>query len=859
MKRKQLPLYSLLFVFIVLAIGYFSLMPRWSEDIEVPLEEFSTERAFNQIQNLTKKPEANKIKLQTELEKLGLEVSLQKGNILTEAGTLTYSQNILARIKGTNSKNSILLLSHYDNAPSTVFGAANSGAGVATILESVRAFLYSKKTHTNDIIILFTDSKETGLNGAALFVTQHNWAKEIGIAIDIDAQGTAGPTYMNIETNQGNAGLVSAFDDADVNYPVGNSLIKSLLKKTIQATDLSLLKEKGNIQGYSLTLIDKPYNKQTPQDNLDNLDKNMLAHQASYVLPMLNYFSDVDLSNTNSISDEVFFSIPFGFIHYSYGWINGMLYLAIGLFLILLLVGVAKRILNIPMILRGILPLFGSFTTAVVLAYFGWKALLLSYPQYNDFANGFTYNGPDYIAAFGFLTLAICFVFYGLFPVKKSVANNYISPLVLGLIANFVITYYNKGGAFLIIPIYCGLVIFAAVIITQRSNRWLNLIMSIPALLIITPFIYLIPVVLGLKFLFASAIVIVILTGLIVPIFENWNKKGLWAFGFFMISIGFFIKANYNADYQNGQAKPNSLVYVYDADAQEANWLTYDKNLDDWTKTYLGEQPAAISINNDIQLPNQYNSRFTYAKKAEIKAVNPPTIAFLRDSLTENKRFLKIRITPNRTVNRYDILADESMEFIDFKVNGVTSFEKKMNQTNRKTKSILSYYVLNNYPLEMEFSIKRATVFDMQVLESSFDLLSNPLFNINARTTAMMPMPYVLTDAVCVKQIIKPSLIVPELALPMTEVPAVTPAQVKRVTPPTVVAPKAAVTAPVTVAKPAVIGVKKTVQPVGALPKAVIASPVPAVKPAIIKPKKVIKPVVAIPKPVVAPVVLDSL
>jgi hypothetical protein len=32
--------------------------------------------------------------------------------------------------------------------------------------------------------------------------------------------------------------------------------------------------------------------------------------------------------------------------------------------------------------------------------------------------------------------------------------------------------------------------------------------------------------------------------------------------------------------------------------------------------------------------------------------------------------------------------------------------------------------------LEMQFSINASTVFEMELLESSFDLMSNPLFNI---------------------------------------------------------------------------------------------------------------------------------
>jgi hypothetical protein len=52
----------------------------------------------------------------------------------------------------------------------------------------------------------------------------------------------------------------------------------------------------------------------------------------------------------------------------------------------------------------------------------------------------------------------------------------------------------------------------------------------------------------------------------------------------------------------------------------------------------------------------------------------------------------------------------------------------------------------------MQFSINASTVFEMELLESSFDLMSNPLFNITKRAPWMMPTPFVLNDAVVIKQ-----------------------------------------------------------------------------------------------------------
>jgi hypothetical protein len=60
-------------------------------------------------------------------------------------------------------------------------------------------------------------------------------------------------------------------------------------------------------------------------------------------------------------------------------------------------------------------------------------------------------------------------------------------------------------------------------------------------------------------------------------------------------------------------------------------------------------------------------------------------------------------------------------------------------------------------PLEIEFSVAASSVLDLVVMESSFDLLSNPLFSMAKRANWMMPTPFVLNDAVVIKQKIKSS------------------------------------------------------------------------------------------------------
>lgn len=766
MKKDYSSLFAVLFFLLTIGFIYFTMMPQMTSENEGPLAEFSTARAFKQVENIARQPHYVGSKnhdqvanyLQGELQKLGLETSIQEGYTLTDWGNLVKSKNIIARIKGTSNSKALLLLSHYDSAPHSYSrGASDAGSGVATILESVRAFIYDKQKHKNDIIILFSDAEELGLNGAALFVTQHQWAKDIGLALNFEARGSSGPSYMLMETTKGNAALVKEFAAAKVTFPVSNSLMYSIYKMLPNDTDLTVFREKGAIQGYNFAFIDSHYNYHTAQDDPAHLAKNTLEHQGNYLMPLLKYFSNTDLNTTEATEDYVYFNAPFTFIIYPFSWVVPMVIAAGLLFILLLFVGLGKRILLLSEILKGFVPLLASLLTTGAISFLGWKLVLLIYPQYNDLLNGFTYNGHAYIAAFILLALAISFGFYQLFSVKKLAMNHYIAPLFLWIVINAMIAISLPGAGFLIIPVYCGLLALGVFVITQKSNKFLNLLLSIPAFIIIAPFIQMFPIGLGLKILYGSAILTVLTFALLLPTFGSFAKKGKWGFVFLLASIGFFAQAHYESGYEKGKAKSNSLLYIYDAESKLAYWVTYDTNLDTWTKAYLGENPKAPQALNATPLFSKYNSKFTYATPTTPRAVALPTIQFLRDSIAGNQRYLKIKISPNRKVNRYDIFANAKMAISNFTANGAQNLEQKGTSLPRRGSKIVSYYVVDNAPLVLDFSINRSDVFDMQLLESSFDLMQNPLFLMQKRADWMMPTPFILNDAVVIKQRIKPT------------------------------------------------------------------------------------------------------
>jgi hypothetical protein len=167
--------------------------------------------------------------------------------------------------------------------------------------------------------------------------------------------------------------------------------------------------------------------------------------------------------------------------------------------------------------------------------------------------------------------------------------NHYVAPLFIWLILNLLLAVYLKGAG--IIPVYCGLFLFGYYIVTQKVNTALNLIFS---LLLLVPFIQMFPIGLGLK-CFSECTSHCFDFWTTIPRIWLFHKKNGCGPCFFYSQLA-FVKAHYESGYEEGKAKSNSLLYIYNADTDKASWATYDVNLDPWTKEYLGENRNLLQL-----------------------------------------------------------------------------------------------------------------------------------------------------------------------------------------------------------------------------------------------------------------------
>ena len=272
--------------------------------------------------------------------------------------------------------------------------------------------------------------------------------------------------------------------------------------------------------------------------------------------------------------------------------------------------------------------------------------------------HGFTYNGHIYIAAFVLLATGISFWVYNKFK-KLRPANQLVAPIILWLMICAVVGTFLKGASFFIIPVFALLATFMITINQRRPNAYLLVFLCIPALWIYGPFIKMFPVGLGLKMMVASTVLVSLTFMLLLPVFSFYRKKYRLAHICFFLFGVLMVYAHFNAGFDKENAKPSSLLYVLDADKNQASWATYDHVPIDWNEQFLGQEKRIPEKGEYKTLPSKYRSTFTYVAEAPLKQVKQSRIETTRDTVVGKERLLDICITPQRNLNRLDIFSNK--------------------------------------------------------------------------------------------------------------------------------------------------------------------------------------------------------
>lgn len=756
---------SLLSIIVIIATIYWSfsdMIPSKNSDNS----EFSLENALQHLKKISQKThyvgsEEHKVVqnyIVDELKKLGLEPAIQTQTAVNRKWfAATTTENIIARIKGSDNGKALLLLTHYDSSPHSSLGASDAGSGVVTILEGLRVFLSKNKNPKNDIIILISDAEELGLLGAKAFVEAHSLAKDVGLILNFEARGSGGPSYMLMETNGKNGKLLSEFMKAKPNYPAASSLMYSIYKKLPNDTDLTVFREEADINGFNFAFIGDHFDYHTAQDSYERLDRETLLHQADYLTTTLNYFSNSNLDNFTSEDDFIYVNFPVvKLLTYPFSWSLPLLIIAVIIFLIILFFGISLNKITTKGLFKSFIPFLISLVLCGGISYGLWELLLIIHPQYQDILHGFTYNGYEYIIGFVLLNLWILFQVYKYFYKKEKSADLLIAPIFIWLGINILIHLYLPGAGFFIIPVLIALLVLAILVFMDLETKtapFLFVILSIPVIYIFAPMIKMFPVGLGLKSLFISAIFIVLVFSLITPIFKQAKSRKILTNIIGLATLAFFFIATKNSGFSIDNKKPNSIVYIQNSDAETAYFGTYNNTLDAFTKQVFNETITTGSISS-AETKSKYNTRFKYYKETAFKNISTSEILIEMDTIIDSKRFIEIEVTPTRKINKFEFITKNELKLHQFKVNDVLVNDGKNH--NVKSGTFLVYHLGNeDESIILSFSVGLDQKLDLILNEISYDLLTNENFSFQQRTEEMMPMPFVTNDAIIITKELK--------------------------------------------------------------------------------------------------------
>ena len=759
--KKYTSLISVIILILTFYWSYSDLIPsKVSNEINSNTE-FSIKNAQTHLKIISKEPHYTGSKghlivqnyIVNELNKMGLSPKVENQVAINKWRSSTNTANITASIKGYETGKSLVLLSHYDSRHHSSLGASDAGSGVVTILEGIRAFLAKNKKPKNDIHIVFTDAEEIGLIGAQAFIDSSPLAKNIGLVINYEARGSGGPSYMLMETNGKNSQLLTEFIKAKPNYPVANSLMYSIYKMLPNDTDLTIFREYGDINGLNFAFIGDHFDYHTEQDSFERLDIETLIHQADYFTTTLNYFAYSDLSNLNSEVDQVYTNFPFvTLLHFPFSWILPLLIFSVIIFTFLLFIGIKSARMSIKSITSGFIPFLSSLATCLVVSILLWKLIVFLYPSYNDILHGFTYNGYQYIIAFSFLNFWIVFRIYQSFFLKHKAINLLIAPLFFWIILNFLIFIYLKGAGYFIVPVYFALLTLGFLMFL-KNNKSLKVILatllSVPLVYIFAPQLRMFPVGLGLSNLFITGVFIVLMFGLLVPVFKSISSNKYYIKAIGSCSFLFFLMASFNSDYNVNNRKPNSIVFINDVDKNESYWATYDNVLDDFTQQFFEDYIVQDNL-NDKAFFSKYNTSYKHYNKTANRSIKPSNIVKVRDSVIDDLRYITLIIKPQRLINKFSLYSDEPISFENIGIQNV--FVNKGDELKSIRNLFTYYYTPYDDSLKIDLVINKEIKPSLQISETSFDLLSNTLFDIKPRSEHMMAMPFVTNDAVISKQ-----------------------------------------------------------------------------------------------------------
>ena len=694
---------------------------------------FSAERAMRHVEEIAVRPHAmgsadhDRVRdyLVTQLALMGLRPQIQA---TTAVGTRYQSagrvQNVLAWMPGADTTGkAVLVVTHYDGVGAGP-AAGDDAAGTAALLETVRALRARKTPLTHDVFFLITDGEEAGLLGAAAFVREHKWAKDVAAILNFEARGTSGRSFM-FETGPGDRAIVRTLRAAgDV---TAGSVFTTVYRLLANDTDLSELTVLG-VPALNFAFTSGVERYHTSHDDVAHLNPGSVQHHGAQMLALVKNLANGQLPLPRT-GDATFFDLPF------VGLISYPLALAVPLAIVALVlaVGAAVRagwrsalgvIVVIVAVVGAAYPVAWYLSGAIVQLHQRLSAG--SAPQWRAIT-GLT------IALFAIAFSLLC---YGV--AKRWVTDRVLQTgaLVVWALMAAVLSLRAPGASYLFV--WPAVAFAAAMFVPERRRPIALWVAAALTLLLLGGFAYGVSVVsLGVEgggaiaLAVLSSLVVFLLMPLVVDVVGGARFAGAgWAAvaGLVSMVIG-FITVRSNDAHPIGTA----LVYAQAADSGDAWFGSFARFRDDWTRSAIGTPAAAPPWTNRLA-----GSAFVGRSVPRVP-IAMPNATYIRDTIIDGARRVVFRVfgpPGNESVRLRALNTPVSRTAIDARVADTTRYRQ------RRRDWLMEFWAVPDSGAVFALSIPPGTPLDLELVSRVSGLPAIPGVNIPTRPSNIVPVQY---------------------------------------------------------------------------------------------------------------------
>ncbi|OFV79476.1 MAG: hypothetical protein A2Y78_05020 [Acidobacteria bacterium RBG_13_68_16] len=748
----MVPILTFLLMAVLAWIAVLAIQPPSAAPADAPADRFSAGRALPALREIaraahpTGSAENTRVRetIVARLQGLGLapEVQTATASFAQPSWGPSYDaatvRNVVARIRGTGGTRAVMLVAHYDSVPSGS-GAGDDGSGVATLLETARALTAGSRMR-NDVIVLVTDAEEIGLLGAKAFVDEHPWAGDVGVVVNFEARGTAGPSLM-YRTTPHNGWLIRQLARSGA-HPNASSLFSEASRRLPTGDSDHSVFKKAEISAFDFAFIDNGARYHSRLDDVEHLDPRSLQQHGNSALALARHFGNLDLTRTTA-PDAIYFSLFGVVVAYPESWAVPLMVVAVLLTVFVVVLGFRAGRLTAGGLAVGAVGYLLTSAVSAGACELIWRALPLTGAVPLG-SYGMAYNLHPYGVAFVALTIAGFVALYALVRNRIRRENLVAGALICWLGFTAATTMWFVGGSYLFLwPLVVALLTLGFEFARPEHSPGSQLVTWIPAtvvvLLLAAVAPYLLLMLVADTMLLVTVPVVVVL-GLLLPQIHIVQDRGRWLLPLaaMVVALAAFVVAAAHGSYDADHPRGDSLFYALNADTGKAAWASRDRAPDEWTSQLVaGTSPGSLADYGP------FRARYLHREAPPIAAV-PPSATVLEDTIEGGVRTLRLLIQPHPGT-RVVWISVPGAEVLRGSVNGKPLPEP--NTPEKRKNWQLRYTAPPPEGVELTMSVRAAGAPSLVLTDVADGLPEVSGTSLRPRPAGLMPSPSVPFDS----------------------------------------------------------------------------------------------------------------